>query len=372
MGYSNAIIPADPPSYDDIIAPLSTTGPSTNGESSSTSPQRSTRDSDGGFKLPPPRFKISPRPEEGKEDLPPYTKSIYKQTTLSYKPELSSPFDRALKRNWRSVFVILNGTALYIHKNKSMGLFSPVVFAEQGNLDEEASLGFKAGSLIAKYTLQGAEVGMATDYEKRHFVIRLRAETEQFLISFRKLEHMIEWIESISAAIDLSPSLDERSLPRYQTMPRRLRPAAIQTPAQLVQEQQTIIRSQFPHLASTNSRLPSSLPDVPEENEAPSSEAASTVPRPIGSSAPVTRRRNNRDQKIPLQRVSDQANLRYARRCMAVLCADQPRQSNYVIFRGEWVRIEWEKRKLVRIKTGEEVGGDLPPYSKKDTDEGLA
>src|SRR5690606_5126294 len=167
VGYSNAIIPPDPPSYDDIVSPSSsnTSILGASNEPHTASQHRSNRD--GGFKLPPPRFKISPRPEEGNEDLPAYTKSIYKETLLTYKPELSSPFDRAMKRKWKQVFVILNGTALYLHKNKSAGFFSAVEYAEEGNLDQEASIGFKAGSLISKYTLQGAEVGMATDYRKR-------------------------------------------------------------------------------------------------------------------------------------------------------------------------------------------------------------
>lgn len=193
VGYSNAMVPVDPPSYEDIVPAVSPTSSTSNtGATTSTTPQpqQTTSNSDTGFKLPPARFKISPRPEEGNENLPSYKPSIFKQTVLDYKQELSSPFDRATKRSWKQIFIILNGTAIYIHKKSSVSIFSPALYAEVGNLDEEAALSYRPGALITKYTLQGAEVGMATDYEKRHWVIRLRAETDQVGFKFNSIFSM--------------------------------------------------------------------------------------------------------------------------------------------------------------------------------------
>jgi hypothetical protein len=49
--------------------------------------------------------------------------------------------------------------------------------------------------LVRKYTLQHAESGLASDYQKRKNVIRVRMEGEQFLLQARDVPAVIEWIE---------------------------------------------------------------------------------------------------------------------------------------------------------------------------------
>lgn len=49
--------------------------------------------------------------------------------------------------------------------------------------------------LLRKYTLQGAESGLASDYLKRKNVIRIRMEGEQFLLQAKDVPAVIEWIE---------------------------------------------------------------------------------------------------------------------------------------------------------------------------------
>lgn len=39
--------------------------------------------------------------------------------------------------------------------------------------------------------------------------------------------------------------------------------------------------------------------------------------------------------------------MRYARRCMAILCGDAPRQSDYIIKDGKRYKILWEKKEMV-------------------------
>jgi len=125
--------------------------------------------------LPPARFKISPREEEGKEQLPAYSCSLYREAIFEQKMELSSPFDRAGVRRWAKVYAVLHGTLLKLHKPKRISFFAsgaPKGVDERGaggGSNETASrrpAGYCPGALIGCYTLQLAEVGVAADYKK--------------------------------------------------------------------------------------------------------------------------------------------------------------------------------------------------------------
>jgi len=238
-------------------------------------------------------------------------------------------------------------------------------------------------------------------------VIRVRAETEQFLLSSKSVDECIAWLEALSAAVDLSPALEERTLPRYQTTPRRRR-------APVIEEQERIIRSQFPQLIESMTEgedeggsrqdgaldrdelIRTSLPwglrgprDSEEsiieqelrelrshfESSTPSPASQATVAmsstsspssspnrRPItdlpvsistsmNSSDPET---SPGDKWRPLNTLTPEANLRYVRRCMAVLRDESPRLSDYIIKDGRRYRLAWDKRQLVP-----EVGNDF-------------
>ncbi|TFY64507.1 hypothetical protein EVJ58_g2555 [Rhodofomes roseus] len=77
--------------------------------------------------------------------------------------------------------------------------------------------------MIRKYTLQQAESGLASDYGKRKNVIRVRMEGEQFLLQAPDVAAVIDWIEGIQAATNISLDLDERSMPKGPMFPRRRR-----------------------------------------------------------------------------------------------------------------------------------------------------
>ena len=49
--------------------------------------------------------------------------------------------------------------------------------------------------LLRQYSLQHAESGLASDYQKRKNVIRVRMEGEQFLLQAQDVPGVIEWIE---------------------------------------------------------------------------------------------------------------------------------------------------------------------------------
>lgn len=246
---------------------------------------------------------------------------------------------------------------------------------------------------------------------RRHFVIRVRAETEQFLLSSKSVDECIAWLEALSAAVDLSPALEERTLPRYQTTPRRRR-------MPVIEEQERIIRLQFPHLIEGiaeeeeegGSRQDSTLtldrnelirPFSPQGMRGPrdseesiteqhlrelrsdfEGSAASAPPYPLGSrpsaspsphttgttsstslSSPPPNRRtitgppasvstsvdrpSSEGKWRPSSTLTPEANLRYVRRCMAVLRDDSPRLSDYIIKDGRRYRLVWDKRQLV-------------------------
>lgn len=76
---------------------------------------------------------------------------------------------------------------------------------------------------IRSYSLQRGECGLAADYTKRRHVIRVRLEGEQFLIQTRNDFHVVDWIEALQAAINVSMDLDGRPMPKFMTLPRRRR-----------------------------------------------------------------------------------------------------------------------------------------------------
>src|SRR4051795_9706106 len=55
---------------------------------------------------------------------------------------------------------------------------------------------------------------------RRRYVIRLRVETDQFLLSCVELGTFVTWLDGIYAAIQVSPPIDERSFPRDFTITR--------------------------------------------------------------------------------------------------------------------------------------------------------
>lgn len=113
------------------------------------------------------RIPVCPREEEGREQLPEYYCSIHKEGVFYTKMELSSPFDRATDRSWNKEYVVLHGTVLKMHKPKRIPFFATPDM--RSGVGEDGSIrpnGWLPGELTKSYTLQGAEVGIATDYKK--------------------------------------------------------------------------------------------------------------------------------------------------------------------------------------------------------------
>ncbi|KAI5123246.1 hypothetical protein M0805_001335 [Coniferiporia weirii] len=73
------------------------------------------------------------------------------------------------------------------------------------------------------YSLQHSESGLASDYTKRRNVVRVRMEGEQFLLQCTNVAAVVEWIEGLQAAANISLDLDERPMPKGPIFPRRRR-----------------------------------------------------------------------------------------------------------------------------------------------------
>jgi hypothetical protein len=348
---------------------------------------------------------------------------------MGVRQELSSPFHVSSTREWSDVFAVLQGTQLSLYRVKSPGLLSKT---RQPT----------AGKFIQSYSLQHAEVGVASDFRKtalipkspfahlvptsarrklyesdphlfepvREHAIRLRLETEQFLLCAPTQESMLEWTESLCAAIDISTPLEDRSEPRYRSLPRRTRRQRILDGAQLsdnienlssleagrriIAQQEQIIRQLYPHLAGPTTREPGSGFGTT------TTITSSTTTTTTTSSSSTTNNTNNNhhptldldlddfdpeDVRFPTSsrsardsgtrfsdsdedirptssnnpttesdrknadriRPSDAQTLRYRRRCAPVLLASSPRVSDVVFSAGMRLRIDVKKHALV-------------------------
>ncbi|KAF2857139.1 hypothetical protein K470DRAFT_261073 [Piedraia hortae CBS 480.64] len=134
---------------------------------------------------------------------PPYDCTVGLVSNLLYKSEFISPFHRATDRRWKRVQATLRGTLLAVQ--------SPLISRSWG--------------------LQHAQAGLAVDYEKRPFVLRVRtAEGAQFLLAAADLSTLLEWVKKLNWAIDISLPLDDRIEPVHDTLPRSIRRPFPNTP----------------------------------------------------------------------------------------------------------------------------------------------
>ncbi|KAF1947172.1 hypothetical protein EJ02DRAFT_136512 [Clathrospora elynae] len=328
---------------------------------------------------------------------PPYSCTVEIGGVVGIKQELSSPFHVSDNRQWYDAYAILRGTQLSIYRIKTPGILSK-------------SRQPTPGRLLHTYSLQHAEVGIASDLKKtalipkstfahlvpvasrpklyetdpqlfepvREHAIRLRLELEQFLLCPPSQEGMLDWVEGLCAAIDISSPLEDRSEPRYRSLPRRGRRQHLLDGAQIgdnienlsnleagrriIAQQEQIFRQLYPHLAAA-AREPASanaapaadgLDDFdPEDVRCPTRSSRDSL-TPVSS-----REEENADEDGPssaslsdpksarTQRPTFSQTLRYRRRCAPVLLASSPRVSDVVFARGTRLRISIKSQILV-------------------------
>ncbi|SCU85471.1 LADA_0D07690g1_1 [Lachancea dasiensis] len=197
--------------------------------------------------------------------LPPYSSTVDEITLVSMKMEWLNPYTPSPSRGWKNFVMEINSTQLNFYhidpsltksiRNywngkahfagdnidpileydshhsifNSLGSKSTYQFnrADQESLTskikKEKSKLLASSKLFRSYSLQFAKFGIPTDYNRKTFVLRMRCETEQFLLSFSHVDDMIMWSVHLSIGIGVSLDLDFREFPSYRTVPRRRR-----------------------------------------------------------------------------------------------------------------------------------------------------
>lgn len=197
--------------------------------------------------------------------LPSYSAAIEQITIVSMKLEWITPYEPSQSRNWKNFIMEINSTQLnfyyidesfmkdfklhngnemevgkeHLHNIMSLKSHSHSMFKLGTKNDHELDQFdqqwissriqndrekyLSQDKLFRSYSLYLASYGIPKDYIKKTFVLRVRCELEQFLLSFTHVDDMIEWSMYLSIGINLSPDLDFREFPNYVTLPRRRR-----------------------------------------------------------------------------------------------------------------------------------------------------
>lgn len=357
---------------------------------------------------------VLPREEEGHEPLPPYTCSLSLSAVFLKKHELESAVHRATARKWSRILLTLHGTSLTVHAC-ARPFYMPIP-----TLPDLAS-SVKQGPLLRTYSLQHAEAGVAADYLKRRYVIRLRVEADQLLLACTDIATHVAWLEALTAAIDVAPPLDDRLLPEENTLPRNMRrrrrrpPGAAPVAATANSAAPAAAaRDDAPdtpplglthhHSYSSSLATVTSPPSISSASTATSTSASTSTPAPASTSAltatspatgpsatprtdpygiyptalirhpPTTRAsRTSRSSRQappprnpnigkdgkwkPVHNWSPLYDLVYAKRCMATLTSASPRRSRFVIMGGERWVVDWGTGGCVRWRGEGEGGG---------------
>lgn len=242
---------------------------------------------------------------------------------------------------------------------------------------------------------------------RKKFVIRVRAETDQFLLSCNRIETFVIWLQSLFVAIDLAPPLDERQIPRDLSIPqprqrRRPREGCVRfhgnvRNGELVRDQVRIMERYYPHMissaditADSDDSQDDAQDAFPDDDDLGPSSSQSSLARPVTAPShpseyvPSSSLSRNRRPRLfpnategrpsidesgkwrPNHHWSARYDIMYAKRCMAVLMHRSPRKSNYVIMKGkQWV-VDWATGTVTRC--------DPPGYNEifKDGEKGTA
>ncbi|WQF75545.1 Putative pleckstrin domain, PH-like domain superfamily [Colletotrichum destructivum] len=336
---------------------------------------------------PPPyeRDAKPKRPLAGRDDvqhgmeegLPGYSCDIELEGVWVKKMEIENTTKRAEDRNWHTAFVQLRGTALNFYNVKKDWGWGRT--RDGPTISPDNPPWVRKASLDKAYSLQHADVGIAADYKKRRYVIRVRAETDQFLLSCIELSTMVKWLEALFAAIDVAAPIDDRDYPRDQSIPRiqRIRWFRGQTPAQTNNYPVPTPRPLSPELRRVTSvevsePFPSSsvmeaILDEPVIDESPIGEDGTAVVDTDSMYGPGPARNEQISSRLSTTSYPNEAidpdtgkwapehqwtaahDLLYAKLCYSVLLFKSPRKSNYIISKGKQWFVDWATGRMVRV-----------------------
>ncbi|KAA1129792.1 hypothetical protein PGTUg99_003213 [Puccinia graminis f. sp. tritici] len=198
------------------------------------------------------RHVVLPREEEGREKLPSYSCAIHLEGWMPRKMEFKSPGVQAKDRAWKRQYLQLCPRQIHFLPlaskcgitSKANPSAAPPLHFHQGQYDSAPVTSLKEAALVKAtqlpthhnclhrvYSLQNAESGLAADYVKKKYIVRVRAEGEQFLLQAKDDRGVIDLIEALQAATNVSLDLDIRPLPKFITLPRRRRRRRIVPPS---------------------------------------------------------------------------------------------------------------------------------------------
>lgn len=98
------------------------------------------------------------------EELPEYSSSIALEGVFSKKHEIENTTKRAEDRQWHTVFVTLNGTALNLHRAKKDWGWGKT--RDGPSISPDNPPWIKKSTLEKTYSLLHADTGIAADYKK--------------------------------------------------------------------------------------------------------------------------------------------------------------------------------------------------------------
>lgn len=330
------------------------------------------------------------------DNLPRYSPSVAIEGVFTKKHEIENTVKRAEDRHWHTRFVTLNGTALNIYNAKKDWGWGRT--RDGPSISPDNPPWIKKGKLEKSYSLLHADAGIAADYKKRRYVIRVRAEEDQFLLCCIELETFVKWLECLFAAIDVAAPIDDRDFPRDMSIPRvqRIRWFRGQSPVRISPENETreigppqnedetpaIPTPTVPpprrRRSSTPDPLPSpevlseardaqplaveepqsepeheselhhepgddpgSIPHIPPRIDPPHRLSTSSYPNPAINP--------HSGKWFPEHNWSSAHDLLYAKLCYSNLLFRSPRKSNYIISKGKQWYVDWGTGRMVRV-----------------------
>ncbi|KAK3368067.1 hypothetical protein B0H63DRAFT_68221 [Podospora didyma] len=305
--------------------------------------------------------------DEPLDVLPQYSCDVHIEGVFMRKMEIEDTIKRAEYRNWQMVYVELHGTALNIYQVKKERAWWSA--KDDGpDISPDNPPWVKKATLEKSYSLVHADAGIAADYKKRRYVIRMRAETDQFLLSCVELGTFVNWLERIFSAIDVALPIDERDFPRDQSIPRiqrirwlrgqRPQPEDNGTGFQRLNERRGSVSLTVNGMENEGDGDGADMepePPITEEDGNPSLNAlVARTEHPVVGRLSTTSYPNEHidpdtGKWAPRHKWTVTHDQLYARLCYAVLLFKSPRKSNYIISKGKRWFVDWTTGRMVRV-----------------------
>lgn len=201
---------------------------------------------------------------------------------------------------------------------------------------------------------------------RRRYVIRVRAETDQFLLSCVELSTFVKWLNGLFAAIDVAAPIEERDFPRDMSIPRiqRIRwfrgesptptPITVEdVPESSVVEpadESTEPAAEPRPVVSVLAREPQTRIEAePEEDTSAPPPRIDPVHRLSTSSYPNDAVDPGSGKWFPEHQWSSAHDMLYAKLCYSNLLFKSPRKSSYIISQGKQWYVDWTTGRMVRV-----------------------